>query len=163
VRRRGVGLGVGLALASGIAVGQARVPLPVAGDSSGVLSAIRVVDLRQLCRCPIVRLDSIVRRGPRARMFEVLDQAQAFALSAADVARLRLARHQVVRSALRSMTTPARDTVLVAVQLVGPGGGSPRVLVVATPPTGVTAAYLVTLGRHRASWRVADLRSIYEP
>jgi len=145
------------------AVAQARAPLPVAVDTSGVLSAIRVIDLRQLCRCPTVKLDSIVRRGTRLSMFEVLNGARAFVFSAADVALLKLAHHRVIRTALPNMTSPARDSVAVAVQLFKAAGADRRILVVATPPNGVTAAWLVSLTPHRSAWRTTSIRSVYEP
>jgi len=145
------------------AIAQARLPLPVANDSSGVLSAIRAIDVRQLCQCPTVALDTLVRRGPRARMFGVLEQLPAFALSAQDLGRLRLARHRVVATALRTITRAARDTAFMAVQLVQGGSGDRQILVVVSPPNGTTTAYLVMLTRHRDAWRVRTVRNIYEP
>ncbi len=140
---------------------QARVPLPVAADSSGVLSAIRAIDLRQLCRCPTLVLDSMVRRAPKVRMFDVLEERPAFALSAADVARLRLARQRVVRSALRTVLGRARDTVFMGVALVPPGQYARQVLILVGPPNGVAAGYLVGLEIHRAAWRVLQVRNVY--
>lgn len=146
-----------------VATAQARLPLPVASDSSGVLSAVRSIDVRQLCRCPIVALDSLVRRGPRARLFGVLEQPPAFALSSQDIGRLRLARSRVVATELRTITRKARDTAFMAVQLVQQGDGDRRILVVVNPPSGITTAYLVTLVRHREAWRVMSRRNVYEP
>jgi hypothetical protein len=153
--------GANLTLAPAMA-GQARPPLSLAADSSGVLSAIRGIDYLQLCRCPTLLLDSVVRRGPRARVYEVVHEPPAFILDAAAVGRLRLARHRVVRTALRAITRKGRDTLFMAVQLIQPGPGR-RVLVVATPPNGITIAYLVSLERHRASWRIRDVRTVYDP
>ncbi len=143
------------------AAAQARVPLPMAVDSSGVLSAIRAVDLRQLCRCPTVILDSMVRRAPRVRMFDVLEERPAFALTAADVGRLRLARHRVVRSALRSVLGRARDTVFMGVALVPPGQYARQVVILVGPPSGVAAGYLVGLEIHRAAWRVLQVQNVF--
>ena len=143
------------------AAGQARVPLPVAADSSGVLSAIRAVDLRQLCRCPTLVLDSMVRRAPRVRMFDVLEERPAFALTAADVARLRLAGRRVVRSALRTVLGRARDTVFMGVALVPPGQYTRQVVILVGPPNGVAAGYLVGLEIHRAAWRVLQVRNVF--
>src|SRR2546427_12362518 len=81
---------------------QARPPLDLQSDSTGVLSAIRAVDLRQLCRCRTVMLDSIVRRAPGVRVFGFLGELPAFALSSGDVGNLRLAGHHVVRTSLRT-------------------------------------------------------------
>ena len=143
------------------AAAQARVPLPVVADSSGVLSAIRAVDLRQLCRCPILVLDSMVRRAPRVRMFDVLEERPAFALTAADVGRLRLARQRVVRSALRTVLGRARDTVFMGVAVVPPGQYTRQVVILVGPPNGVAAGYLVGLEIHRAAWRVLQVRNVY--
>lgn len=110
---------------------QARVPLPVAADSSGVLSAIRAIDLRQLCRCPTLVLDSMVRRAPKVRMFDVLEERPAFVLSAAGVA------------------------------LVPPGQDARQVLILVGPPNGVAAGHLVGLEIHRAAWRVLQVRNVY--
>jgi len=154
-------LSIALLLASRLAGAQARVPLPVAADSSGVLSAIRAVDFRQLCRCPTVVLDSMVRRAARVRMFEVLQERPAFSLTAADVSRLRLARHRVVRSSLRTVLGAARDTVFVGVAIVPPGRFVRQVLILAGPPNGVAAGYLVGLEVHRAAWRVLQVRNVY--
>ena len=143
------------------ALAQARVPLPVAADSSGVLSAIRAVDLRQLCRCPTVVLDSMVRRAPRVRMFDVLEEPPAFPLTTLDVSRLRLARQRVVRSALRTVLGRARDTVFMGVALVPPGQYARRVLILVGPPDGVAAGFLVGLEIHRAAWRVLQVRNVY--
>ncbi len=140
---------------------QARVPLPVAVDSAGVLSAIRAIDLRQLCRCPTLVLDSMVRRAPRVRMFEVLEERPAFALTAADVGRLRLARHRVVRSALRTVLGRARDTVFMGVATVPPGQYARQVLILAGPPNGMAAGYLVGLEVHRGAWRVLQVRNVF--
>ena len=143
------------------AAAQARVPLPVVADSSGVLSAIRAVDLRQLCHCPVLVLDSMVRRAPRVRMFDVLEERPAFALRAADAGRLRLARQRVVRSALRTVLGRARDTVFMGVALVPPGEYARRVLILVGPPNGVAAGFLVGLEIHRAAWRVLQVRNVY--
>lgn len=143
------------------AAAQARVPLPVAVDSAGVLSAIRAIDLRQLCRCPTLVLDSMVRRAPRVRMFDVLEERPAFALTAADVGRLRLARQRVVRSALRTVLGRARDTVFMGVALVPPGRYARQVLILVGPPDGVAAGYLVGLEIHRSAWRVLQVRNVY--
>ncbi len=141
---------------------QARPPLPVAVDSSGVLSAIRAVDLRQLCRCPTVMLDSVVRRGPRVSMFELVHEPAAFILSAADVARLDLARHRVRRTAVRSMSRFARDTAFLVAQIMT-GRPNPQVLLSVAPATRVTAAFLVSLRRDRGRWRVDGTRSVFDP
>lgn len=143
------------------AAGQARVPLSVAADSSGVLSAIRAIDLRQLCRCPTVILDSMIRRAPRVRMFDVLEERPAFALTAADVGRLRLARYRVVRSALRTVLGRARDTVFMGVALVPPGQYARQVVILVGPPSGVAAGYLVGLEIHRGAWRVLQLQNVF--
>ncbi len=143
------------------AAGQARVPLSVAADSSGVLSAIRAIDLRQLCRCPTVILDSMVRRAPRVRMFDVLEERPAFALTAADVGRLKLARQRVVRSALRTVLGRARDTVFMGVAVVPPGQYARQVVILVGPPNGVAAGYLVGLEIHRAAWRVLQVQNVF--
>ena len=140
---------------------QARVPLSVAADTSGVLSAIRAIDLRQLCRCPTVVLDSVVRRAPRVRMFDVLEERPAFALTAADVGRLRLARQRVVRSSLRTVLGGARDTVFMGVALVPPGQYARQVLILVGPPNRIAAGYLVGLEVHRSAWRVLQVRNVY--
>jgi hypothetical protein len=148
---------------AGAASAQARPPLPIASDTTGALTAIRVIDLRQLCRCPTVLLDSTVRQGTRLSMYDILDQPAAFALTADDLARIRPARHRIVGTMLRTMTRTARDTAFLAVQRLPPGRSARRYLVVVTPPNGVTAAYTVALVRHRGSWRVEGLQSVYEP
>ena len=159
-----MGLRCSLALvAAGVAVFQARPPLPVVADPTGVLTAIRAIDLRQLCRCPTVMLDSMVRRAARIKMFEILSEPPGFSLSAADAGRLRLAGHRVVRTSLRTITRAARDSALVAVAALSPGRGSSRVLVVVTPPNGITSAFVVSLRRERAEWRVEGTRAVYEP
>jgi hypothetical protein len=145
------------------AAGQARPPLPRAADSTGVLSAIRAIDLRQVCRCPVVLIDTTVRRSPRLRMFSVLDQPRAFGLGARDVARLAPARHRAIPAALRTMTAPRRDTALLAAQVVPTRAPGARVLVVVTPPEGVTVAFLVSLSPRRSSWLVEGVRAVYEP
>jgi hypothetical protein len=153
-------IAVGLVAAcASTAPAQARPPLAAADDSSGVLSAIRAIDLRLLCRCPVVRLDSVVRRGSRTGMFGVLERPAAFVLTEADAGKLRLARHRVVRSGLRSITDVRGDTALMAVQQLRPGS----VLVVVTPPNGSTAAYLVSLVIRRGAWRVMGHQALYEP
>src|SRR5881409_3366672 len=122
---------------------QARPPLDLQSDSTGVLSAIRAVDLRQVCRCRTVMLDSMVRRYPGVRVFGFLSEPPAFPLSSGDVGSLRLAGHQVVRTALRTLGDGAPDTAFMAVQLVtgGPGGPTRKIVVVATPPDAMTVAY----------------------
>jgi hypothetical protein len=147
----------------GRSAAQSRPPLSQAADPTGVLSAIRAVDIRQLCRCPVVALDSTVRNAKRPRMFEVLGDPPAFVLSGADVGRLRLAGYRVVRTKLRAMTDAARDTALMAVaRLPATGAGSP-ILIVIAPPNGVTAAYVVTVRRERAAWLVTGRRTVFDP
>lgn len=161
--RRGVWLAGLLVATRAVVLGaQARPPLPVAVDSSGVLTAIRAVDLRQLCRCPTVMLDSVVRRGPRISMFELVHEPAGFVLSAADVARLDLARHRVRRTAVRSMSRYARDTAFMVAQVLT-GRPNPQVLLSVAPPTRITAAYLVSLRRDRGRWRVDGTRSVFDP
>jgi len=150
-------------VAAGVLALQARPPLSLAADPTGVLTAIRAIDIRQLCRCPTVMLDSLVRRANRARMFEVLSEPVEFSLSAADAGRLRLARHRVVRTALRTITRAAPDSALLAVAALPANPGGSRVLVVVTPPSGITSAYLVSLRRERTVWRVEGTRAVFEP
>jgi len=162
-RRRGPPLLVGwLALAAPLGA-QARPPLSIAADSTGALSAVRAVDIRQLCRCPVVLVDSIVRRSPKIRMFEVLEGPPAFRLPAAAVAGLRLAGHRTVPTSLRTITAAHRDTALLAVQQIPTPPPNARYLVVVTPPTGIAAAFLVALFHQRSAWRVGDVRSVLEP
>jgi len=144
---------------------QARPPLDLQSDSTGVLSAIRAVDLRQLCRCRTVMLDSMVRRAPEVRVFGFLGELPAFALTSGDVGNLRLAGHRVVRTSLRTLGNGAPDTAFMAVQLVvaGPGGPTRQIVVIATPPDAMTVAYLVTLVPHKRVWRVQALRHVLEP
>ncbi len=150
------------AASSPVAVAQSRVPLPLAVDSSGVLSAIRAIDVRQLCRCRVVMLDSIVRRSAKVTMYEIVFQPAAFPLRAADRSRLGLAGHRVVGTALRSMTRIGRDTAFMAVQIVS-GRPGRQVVVSVSPPSGRTAAFLVSLTPHRNSWRITGYQSVYDP
>ncbi len=94
-------------------------------------------------------------------MFDVLDERAAFALTAADVDRLRLARQRVIRSSLRTVLGRARDTVFMGVALVPPGQYTRRVVILVGPPNGVAAGYLVGLEIHRAAWRVLQIRNVY--
>jgi hypothetical protein len=145
------------------AVGQARPPLPRTVDSTGVLSAVRAVDVRQVCRCPIVMVDTAVRRSAALKMFSVLEQPVAFRLGKEDVALLAPTRHRAVPAALRSMTAMRRDTAFLAIQLVPTRPPEVRVMVVVAPPEGITVAYLVTLAPRRASWLVQGVQAVYEP
>jgi hypothetical protein len=128
-----------------------------------VLSAVRAVDIRQLCRCPVVLVDSIVRRSAKIRMFEVLEGSPAFALTGSAVAALRLAGHRAVPTGLKTITAAHRDTALLAVQQIPTPLPNARYLVVVTPPTGITAAFLVALVQQRSAWRVGGVRSVLEP
>jgi len=161
--RRPVLLGVAALLIASPLVGQARPPLTVAADSTGVLSAIRAVDLRQLCRCPQVVLDSTVRISRQVRVYDVLQQPAAGVISAADAGKLQLAGRRASRSAFRFVTRRGPDSVFVAVQLVPPLGARRRVLMVATPPNGITSAYLVSLEQHRGRWRVMSTTAVLDP
>jgi len=154
---------VGLVAPVRAASGQARPPLTMADDSTGVLSAIRTIDFRQLCRCPTVVLDSVVRTARRISMFSVLDHPRWLVLSDGDVAKLRLARHRVRRSAIGKVTRRGRDSVFVATQMVAANDTARRVLLVATPPSGTTQAFLVALSARKGRWRVQGVRSVLEP
>ncbi|MGE0551796.1 MAG: hypothetical protein AB7R55_00065 [Gemmatimonadales bacterium] len=156
-------LALGLALPAEVASGQARPPLALSDDSTGVLTAIRAIDFRQLCRCPTVVLDSVVRTARRISMFSVLDHPPWLVLSDGDVARLRLARHRVRRSAIGKVTRKGRDSVFVATQMVAANDTARRVLLVATPPSGTTEAYLVALATRKGRWRVQGVRAVLEP
>ena len=158
-----VAVGLLTAVLDAPAAAQARVPLSLAADPSGVLSAIRAVDLRQLCACPVVLVDSIVHRSPRLKMFDVLDGPAAGRLGATELGKLALARHRPVGTRLRTMTAARRDTALLAAQLVPTTAPAARVLVVVTPPNGITAAFLVSLAPRRASWLVSGVQAVYEP
>jgi hypothetical protein len=151
-----------LALASS-AASQARPPLSLAADSTGALSAVRAVDIRQLCRCPVVLIDSIVRRSPKSRIFAVLDGPPAFALGRSAIAALKLAGHRAVPTSLRTITAARRDTALLAVQQVPTPPPNARYLVVVTPPTGIAAAFQVSLVERRSAWRVEGVRAVLEP
>jgi hypothetical protein len=142
---------------------QARPPLSPTTDSTGVLSAIRAVDLRQLCRCTVVLVDSVVRRSGRLRIFEVLDEPPAFRLDAAALASLRLAGHRVIGTRLRSMTEARKDTAALAAQEVPTASPNARFLIAVTPPTGIASAFLVTLVRRKTLWRIEGVRSVLEP
>jgi len=142
---------------------QARPPLSVADDSTGVLSAIRAIDYRQVCRCPTVMLDSTVRQDSRVSMFRILARRPWRVISEDDADRLRLARHRVSRTNLTVMTQKGPDSVFVATQLVAANDSARRLLVVATPPSGTTEAFLVTLLIRRERWRVVGVRSTYDP
>ncbi len=162
IRSLGLIAALGLGLASR-SESQARPPLVVTTDSTGALSAIRAIDLRQICRCPVVLIDSVVRRSPRIRIFEVLEEPPAFRLSPAAIASLRLTGHRAIGTALVSLTAARKDTALLAAQQVPTPPPNARFLVAVTPPTGITAAYLVSLSRRRAAWRVEGVRSVLEP
>ena len=149
--------------ATGALAGQARPPLAVAQDTSGVLSAIRAIDLRQLCRCRTVQLDSTVRTDPKIGLFEVLYGRSVGVLSAVETARLNLAGKRVVRTALRSIHDATAGTVLMAVQHVPTPSPRRRILVVVTPPSKITTAYLVTLIPRRTAWAVEGVRAVYDP
>jgi hypothetical protein len=149
-------------------IAQARPPVPIASDSTGVLSAIRAIDIRQVCRCPVVLVDSTVRRSPNLKVFGLLSQPVAFRLTTGEVARLGLARHRAVPAALTTITLARPDTALLVAQVVPTRPPGARVLVVVTPPNGLTASFLVSLiargpSPRRASWRVTGVRSVYEP
>lgn len=145
------------------AAGQARPPLAIAVDSTGVLSAIRATDLRQLCRCPVVRLDTIIRQSSRLSMFDILDGRPLRALTASETGQLRLARHRIERTALRTMLDVSPDKALMAVQVVPTPAPRRRVLVSVTPPSKATRAFLVSLVPDRDRWRVEGIQTVYEP
>jgi len=144
---------------------QARAGLPVRLDSTGALSAIRAIDYRQLCRCATVTVDSLVRVAPRLQVFGVLGQPVATVLSSADVARLHLARHRSVRSGFQTLPRGEKGQALVIVQIVGDPRSTAerRVAVVATPPNGLTTAYLTRMTVRRGAWRVYQVRTVLDP
>ena len=143
---------------------QARPELTPATDSTAVLTAIRAIDLRQLCRCPVVLLDTTVRRLQAARIFEVTSGPAMFTLNAADRAALRLsAGRKVVGTSLRVITGRRRDTAVVAVGRLSSEGSTRRVLVVVTPPSGPTAGFLVSVALTKRGWRTLGVQSVYDP
>lgn len=150
-------------LVPAVSSAQARPPLPLAADSAGVLSALRAVDLRQLCRCRTVRLDSTVRIAERVGMFGALRGRVAGTISAADGGRLNLAGKRVIRTALGSLHDTADDVVIVAVQQVPTPRPRRQILIVANPPTGTAHAYLVTLIPRRTRWSVEQVQAVYDP
>lgn len=144
---------------------QARPGLSIPADPSGVLTAIRAIDFRQLCHCPTVVVDSLIRLADGPQVFGFFALPVAGPLTADAAAQLRLARHRVERSAFSALPGGEADRVFVFLQIVGDPGSRPerRVAVIVTPPDGITKILRVRLVEHRGAWRALEVHNVLAP